>query len=195
MTERNLIERWMRSVMEEKEWSAERWATLAGTSPTNITRFLGGKADFIPSTKTLAKLARIAGSSPQIGRATVKTPAEVQVSLYNWSELGEILTHGEIEKRRDRVVSTISSVSEKAYAVIVEVETLAIHGIMKGDTVIIEPKPIRDPKIGDFVVFLDDEGLPSIGQFYETIVIGGRKRYETRNIAIGGVVVEVRRTF
>jgi len=63
--ERRTIRVWMRQVMSEKHMSANHWATLAGTSPTNITRFLNSDSKFLPSARTLAKLAKIAGSSPQ----------------------------------------------------------------------------------------------------------------------------------
>lgn len=63
--ERRTIRVWMRQVMNEKKFSANQWATLAGTSPTNITRFLNSDSKFLPSARTLAKLAKVAGSSPQ----------------------------------------------------------------------------------------------------------------------------------
>ncbi len=34
------IRAWMRTVMDNRGWSAEHWARVAGTSPTNVTRFL-----------------------------------------------------------------------------------------------------------------------------------------------------------
>jgi len=58
---------WMREILESRDWSANRWATLAGTSPTNITRFLNG-SKYVPSSKTLAKLSYIAGSSPELSQ-------------------------------------------------------------------------------------------------------------------------------
>jgi transcriptional regulator with XRE-family HTH domain len=50
---------WMLAVMVEHDWNAQQWASKAGTSPTNITRFLNG-SDHVPSYKTLAKLAMVA---------------------------------------------------------------------------------------------------------------------------------------
>ena len=65
--EAKAIRVWMRSVMHQREWSANKWATLAGTSPTNITRFLNG-GKFVPSSKTIGKLSYIAGSAPQLSQ-------------------------------------------------------------------------------------------------------------------------------
>jgi len=79
--EAKAIRVWMRSVMHQREWSANKWATMAGTSPTNITRFLNG-GKFIPSSKTIGKLSYIAGSAPSaitkrnIGRGIKNDHAE-----------------------------------------------------------------------------------------------------------------------
>ena len=65
--ERKAIRVWMRQVMENKGWSATRWANEAGTSPTNITRFLTG-AKSTPSSSTISKLSTVAGSAPDLTR-------------------------------------------------------------------------------------------------------------------------------
>lgn len=62
-SEQNAIRVWMRQVMNDKGWSANSWAVKAGTSPSNITRFLK-EGNFTPSSATLSKLAYVAGSQP-----------------------------------------------------------------------------------------------------------------------------------
>ena len=42
--ERKALKVWMRGVIQNQKMSAYEWATKAGTSPTNITRFLNGNA-------------------------------------------------------------------------------------------------------------------------------------------------------
>lgn len=75
------IRTWMRSVMEKREWSAEHWARVAGTSPTNITRFLKD-GQHVPSMRTIAKLSRACGSMPTLGRGIlVPVPAGVSVPM------------------------------------------------------------------------------------------------------------------
>ena len=64
--ERKAIRVWMRTVMANHNWTANGWATRAGTSTSNITRFLNSDSKFIPSARTLAKLAAVAGSSPPL---------------------------------------------------------------------------------------------------------------------------------
>ena len=101
--ESKAIRVWMRSVMHQREWSANKWATLAGTSPTNITRFLNG-GKFVPSSKTIGKLSYIAGSAPSLSQnATLDAASRTillkdhlendigQVTVYNLS--GEIVAY------------------------------------------------------------------------------------------------------
>jgi len=64
--ERRAIRVWMRTVMSSQGWSANEWAVKANTSPTNITRFLNSDATYIPTSRTLGKLAFVAGSNPQL---------------------------------------------------------------------------------------------------------------------------------
>ena len=65
------IAKWMHGVMGEQGWSASEWSRQASTSPTNITRFLkamaeGSKIVHVPSSTTIAKLARVAGYGPEM---------------------------------------------------------------------------------------------------------------------------------
>lgn len=71
---RNIVRVWMRRVMEEKRWSANEWASMADTSPTNITRLLAPTCKINPSVETIFKLALIAGSQPDFipGRSADK---------------------------------------------------------------------------------------------------------------------------
>lgn len=65
---------WMIMVMTEHDWNAQQWASMAGTSPTNITRFLKG-SDHIPSYATLVKLASAAHTRiPTPGFDKIKLP-------------------------------------------------------------------------------------------------------------------------
>lgn len=83
--EAKAIRVWMREVMANREWSANRWATLAGTSATNITRFLNG-GKFLPSSKTLAKLSYVAGSSPQLAQNVLSNTAGMTIAVFDENE-------------------------------------------------------------------------------------------------------------
>jgi len=63
-SERRAIRVWLRQTMQEKGLSANEWATKAGTSPTNITRFLNSDTKFIPSSRTISKLSKVVGTQP-----------------------------------------------------------------------------------------------------------------------------------
>jgi len=78
--ESKAIRVWMRSVMQTREWSANKWATLAGTSPTNITRFLNG-GKFVPSSKTIGKLSYVAGSAPSLSQTATLDAASRTITL------------------------------------------------------------------------------------------------------------------
>ena len=78
--ESKAIRVWMRSVMQTRQWSANKWATMAGTSPTNITRFLNG-GKFVPSSKTIGKLSYVAGSAPSLSQTAPLDAASRTITL------------------------------------------------------------------------------------------------------------------
>ena len=82
MQEVNAIRVWMRKVMDSKSWSANHWASLAGTSPTNITRFLKD-AQHVPSSRTISKLAYVAGTSPTFSQVPIQQAEVNAVALYD----------------------------------------------------------------------------------------------------------------
>jgi hypothetical protein len=65
-----IVVRWMRHVLHEKGWSAGQWANLARTAPSNITRVMNPPDDrlIIPNMVTVAQLAAVAGSQPDLLR-------------------------------------------------------------------------------------------------------------------------------
>lgn len=64
---RRAIKVWMRDVMQQKGWTANEWARRAGTSATNVTRFLSPTSGIVPSAATIVKLSRAAGTQPSLG--------------------------------------------------------------------------------------------------------------------------------
>lgn len=63
-----IVCRWMRRVMAENQWSANHWACLAGIESTTITRTMNGERMIMPSLMTIARLAAVAGSQPDLLR-------------------------------------------------------------------------------------------------------------------------------
>lgn len=68
--EMNAIRVWMRETLDRTGWTPQKWAQLAGTSATNITRFLKD-GHHLPSTSTIAKLARVAGQMQAVPMGAV----------------------------------------------------------------------------------------------------------------------------
>jgi len=64
-----IVCRWMRRVLFERQWSANEWATQAGLHSSAITRVLSppmGEEPMIPTMMTIAQLAAVAGSQPDL---------------------------------------------------------------------------------------------------------------------------------
>lgn len=190
------IRAWMRAVMEEKEWSAEHWARLAGTSPTNITRFLKD-GDHTPSMKTVVKLSRVAGSMPQIGQNFVRVaPREIAVPLYDRECLLRIASDQKPSTPKGgKVVSTMCAVSEQAFALEVTDQGGPWADVKAGDVIILEPVLVQQPRPGDLVLFLDPVSeLFELGHFHAPLLVRGTNTpARVADIKIVAVVIEVRR--
>jgi len=161
---RERLAQWMRRVMEERQWSAEQWGARADTSPTNITRFLGGKDDFFPTVRTLAKLASVAGSAPDL---TSRLPTVETIPLPLLSE-SEIIAISRAIKRGDRgmVAQLVAEANEStvpvpagfgvaAFAVTLTKTTFDLGGMLSGDTVVVDPNTA--PHHGSIVATFDGE--------------------------------------
>ena len=133
--ERKALKVWMRGVIQNQKMSAYEWATKAGTSPTNITRFLNGNAKSIPSSRTVAKLSHISGTEPT--KVTVSDSLTRTLEVFN------------AKGNRVRYVN-VYGIEGKALAL--ELDTPSGYGtagINKGDTIIVE----QDVKIEEEDVF------------------------------------------
>lgn len=137
---RNAIKIWMRETMDKKGWSANRWATLAGTSPTNITRFLSPSCDMMPTSVTLAKLAAVAGTQPNLTyQPHVKVETLRSVQVMRWNE-----AQSDFEPTKEVHAASVP-VSDAAFALEMGDDSMNMAGIMPGDLLLIEPvdRPVR----------------------------------------------------
>jgi hypothetical protein len=191
-TEAAAVKAWMRHVMEERGWSAEEWARKASTSPTNITRFLK-EAKHVPSTRTLAKLSRIAGSAPPIGRPLVSI-ATTAIPFYNRPP-------GVPTAEKPQTIGSIEvmgAVSDRAFAFEVRTDRLISQGVGLGDIMICEPPEILKPSDGRMVVFVSQENECLIGRVLDRNVVwsesGNFQSVPVKNLPIVGVALELRRS-
>jgi hypothetical protein len=143
--ESKAIRVWMRNVMENRQWSANKWATMAGTSPTNITRFLNG-GKFLPSSKTLGKLAYIAGSAPQLSQNALTDATTRTISLLD----------SKGNKAGTMTVFNIKG-TVRAYRVDFDCPT---HGIMPNDIIIVRAE--KKFEAGNLVAYFD-KGVMGVG--------------------------------
>lgn len=156
--ESKAIRVWMRSIMQQREWSANKWGTLAGTSPTNITRFLNG-GKFVPSSKTIAKLSSVAGSAPSLSQHAAVDIASRSIVLMDQyeKEVGYITVYN---INGDVVAYKYPRVSPT-------------YGVDAGDILVVRKQKKFDDN--NVVLFFDDKGI-GLGKKIEGI----KAVYQTR---------------
>ena len=176
--EAKAIRVWMRSVMHQREWSANKWATMAGTSPTNITRFLNG-GKFVPSSKTIGKLSYIAGSAPSLSQNATLDAASRTILLKDHLEndIGQVTVYnltGEIVAYKfDRDLPT--------------------HGVETGDILVVRKQ--KKFEANNLMLFYHEEdGELQTGKKLETHAVYQTSRNRTTKLAdvrIIGRVVQI----
>ena len=138
--ERKAIRVWMRTVMANHNWTANGWATRAGTSTSNITRFLNSDSKFIPSARTLAKLAAVAGSFPPLLNTGCQQTTYIKRPVYDAE--GLVI---------DMIVIDDDNVEIYQMG---EWTGMGARGIVGHSTVVVEPKKsFQDLDEGDIVLY------------------------------------------
>ena len=180
--ERKALKVWMRGVMANQSLSAYEWARRAGTSHTNITRFLNQNSKYIPSSRTVAKLVKAAGSSPHTVIPTHVSSRTIEV----------LDTRG----KRLRYVN-VFDVEGKVLAMELDEPTgYGLGGINKGDTILVQ----EDYQVQnhDVIMYEYSEGF-RIGQLVKDEIV--HKSYDIRNVeqlanvTVVGKVVQVIKKF
>ena len=139
------VRRWVRTVMHQQGWSAEEWARRAATTPTNITRILSSDKS-LPNADTLARLARIAGSQPDLVGTGDKAAAghvplldHDQVMTLVGKNLREKATFIESLRRELATMQVLFRPSATGFAVRIETDSLRGRGLLKDDVVVVQP--------------------------------------------------------
>lgn len=167
---------WMRQVMDTHGWSANRWASLAGTSPTNITRFLKDAAH-CPSARTISKLALVAGTAPSFTHQVIQQGEINPVALYD------------TERNRLGVISV--------WGVKGEVEGYKLgkswpNFQMSVNDILIVKRNHKDFDVGDLIVAIQDEEFLVLRKTSEkNKFICDGVIYSCKNLEIKGLVVQV----
>lgn len=135
--ERDAIQNWMREMMQIKMLTANSWATLAGTSPTNITRFLNSDSKFLPSARTLAKLSKIVGSSPQLLDKSTEARHTIPVMDYKGKCVNVILfDRDDVVAYKCRRYTGMGAKGVSAFASVIVEPRNSFNECNDGDTVL-----------------------------------------------------------
>lgn len=163
--ERRALKVWMRGVMSNHKMSAYEWAKKANTSHTNITRFLNQDSKYIPSSRTIAKLVNVAGSSPHTVIPTHISSRTIEV--FN--------TKG----KRLRYVN-VYEVEGKLLAMELEQATgYGLGGINKGDTIVLqEDATLKDE---DVIMYESDKGF-LVGQIVGKRIV--HKSFDIKHVSV-----------
>jgi len=140
------VRRWVRTVMHQQSWSAEEWARRAATTPTNITRILSSDSS-LPNAATLARLARVAGSQPDLIGTGHKPANDDGVPLLDHDQVMALarLSGREraafVERLRGEAVNmcVLYRPSATGFAATIETDALRGRGVLKDDIMVIEP--------------------------------------------------------
>lgn len=180
--ERKALKVWMRGVMANHNMSAYEWSKKANTSHTNITRFLNQDSKYIPSSRTIAKLVQVAGSSPHTVIPTDVSSRTIEVFDIEGVRLRYVNVHG-VEGK----VLAMELKQNSGYGV---------GHINKGDTIVIQED--ADIKDMDVIMFECDDGF-LVGQVMGKMIVHKSVEYnDPRNLAdvkIVGKVVQCIKTF
>ena len=157
-TSRRSIKVWMREVMQTKGWTANEWARKAGTSPTNITRFLAPTSTIIPSSSTIAKLSRVAGSQPRMGINNLNQTPACNVPLlipqllegFSAKELWEFVMGSAAQAR---LIAVDGMLEGPAFVVDVPATGMTGRGIHPSDRILVEKVKTTDLEPGHIVLF------------------------------------------
>ena len=151
------VQRWVRTVMQQQSWSAEEWARQASTTPTNITRILADNSS-LPNADTLGRLARAAGSQPDLtGKPLTGVRSEFpSVPLLDHAQVLKLIQLSGKERteflqraHKERPnMPILARPSTTAYAFTLESDALRGRGLMKGDVLVVEPHDFSGHDVG-----------------------------------------------
>ena len=199
--ERATIRSWMRRVMQERDWKAADWARAANTSATNITRFMNGTADHVPSSRTIATLAKAAGYGPDyLDLGSRKLTQTRIVPLLN--DLADIKNYlnGTLELSNVETFTIavgLANNTKNMFALRITENSFDADGIFAGDEVICVPESEQPLENGSKVVALIDEEKTGVYAYHPpyltTQSTTGQGPIKLTTAEILGVAVKVQR--
>jgi len=173
---RRAIKVWMREVMAAKDWSASEWARRAGTSPTNITRFLSPVSSIVPSSATISKLARAAGTQPRLGVMQDLNPskavhiANISAKLLSGFSPRQLWDYLMRQDSPVQMIAIDGPIDGPAFVVDVPAQGMVARGITLGDRILVEKIKGSELSPGH-VVLIHHEGVAKIGEWQGQVIV------------------------
>ena len=200
------VQRWVRTVMQQQSWSAEEWARQASTTATNITRILSPDNTSLPNADTLGRLARAAGSQPDlIGKPLNGVQSELpSVPLLDHAQVlkliqltgkarAEFLQRAHKERPNMQILTRRSTT---AYAFTLESDALRGRGLLKGDVLVVEPHDFSGHDVGGLAAAIV-AGKLSAWLWYPPLLVPSHEAEDPvaiKNAKILGRVLQLQRT-
>ncbi|EWY40055.1 hypothetical protein N825_03490 [Skermanella stibiiresistens SB22] len=177
---RESLHRWLRTVMDEREWTAAAWAKRADVTATNLTRFLKDpETASLPSAETIGRLAFAAGSEPRFLSDDRPTDTACRVPVLSHEQILRVmkLSHPEVEdylagllRRGSRCVLMDQRTSPRAFALQINSLHMNAGGLLPQDQIVIEPVDHVPPRKGDMVITVDGTSLCAYRYYHPQLV-------------------------
>jgi len=148
---RIILSTWMRSVLEEKQFTKSEWSSTAGLPRSIISKFLKHSDSPIPNVRSIFKLANVAGSMPALFPNPIGNPFPAinkvrEISVYRPNDLLHYVFHktysGAFQATDLHSVGTIgvtgNDISMTAWAVSVTTNSMDLEGIQINDTAFVD---------------------------------------------------------
>jgi len=140
---RDNLKEWVGAVLKETGWTQREWCLRAGTTPTNLSKFLNSDDNgFIPSGNTIHKLSSVVPIMPfsfEAMRRTKFIPILNPTNAKRFMSMGAStkleLLNEELEYGKKIAVSVDS---KGVFAVVVTEKTMLGAGIVPGSTLILD---------------------------------------------------------
>ena len=147
MNDAEIVRAWLEGILEHRGWAAERLAREAGVAPTTLTRFLHHQTKYMPSWRTVSRVARAARVDPPRLNADLHTAGFQRLNLYYPDD---VRTHIEVSRAPTPSRRTIVVRDEDgslAFAAIVSGDSYVGGGVYPGDMVLCTDTPLEDKPV------------------------------------------------
>ncbi|UEM22520.1 XRE family transcriptional regulator [Skermanella mucosa] len=177
---RESLHRWLRSVMEERDWTAATWAKRADVTATNLTRFLKDpEGASLPSAETIGRLAFAAGSEPRFLSSNQPSTSSCRVPVLSHEQIRAVMDLpragaaaylADALRRGSPCVLMDRPTSPRAFGLQINSLHMNAGGLLPQDQIVIEPVDHVPPRKGDMVITIDGTSLCAYRYYHPQLV-------------------------